>query len=1630
MILSVLFLSGLMHSQTIGNNVAITWDNNVGCQIVINTGDTHDPKISEEIEEGQCLKVCEFSTVTYSLYGNLINVQDAVWSITGGTVNSTSVSNTIVTWDVSGIGAVQVDITFNDGTTITKSFCVNKINPPVAQFNTIPDILNVDTSLCIKQNIQFNNTSHQNGGSEIVSYYWDFGDNTFSSEQNPIHTYDNSGPYLVQLTVTNSCGCSSKEKLEIYINGPGINISCQNIECEKDKAIYSVNTNQLNGCNNFSWSVEGGHEGSLGHNQSQYEVIWDAVNYTGFGIINLNLLHCDIECPSIVSIKVPIIKKVGTILGETNLCEKKRYRYKLPQWPTTDFQWTLDDGGTGATLILTDQRNEVVVLTSNPGSLILECIYTNTLLKCDGKAVIKMEVNNSLIINGPKIVCQDSNSTYYLVDSFGNPVIGDWTFQGPGGVIFHHTGSQYNVQFETIGTFTLSASGYNFCFNEDFVINVKEKPIAPVGIIGESKVCTARPYTFSVDSPVLGATYEWFITGGVFLGLSFGTEVTVVFLNNQPSYSIQVRSKGAESPFCVSDVFTKTITKINPATTIIAASNSPIVCASSYENYSTNYLEGDTYLWTVEPAEAGSVSSGNGTPNATVLWNNYTGSVTPFLKLKVVKCNSNFITGYNVQIIFAPEIVIQAPSNVCRNTSFNLSVTHLMPNIPVNSFSSVRWDFGDATVYENTTSLNATHIYVDSATSHIVTATIFGANGCLSPTTAVFSINVLDNSKPTVAPTTIDVGCGGINTTPVVVTIPQPITTIDYIDWYYGNTIVHSSAAMSYTPTSIGTYTVVVHYTNGCASQEAYFSIGQNCPTGSCELVGNPVISSMSAALTSCYTGAANVSYTPTPINYGWTYNGPNNATITSQTANNCTLDFVHAGIYRVIFSAEYPAVGGGTCFVTKSKLITVPYVPKIRYNVECNGTTYAVSLISDSEIEVTPQLIEYYIDGTWFNAGTATTYLANLAPGNHIIGIRLSHNSYFTCDTSQTINLQPLPNPTFTVATTTCQGNEIQFIPNDTTPGNQYLWSFGDTSFNFQPSPDKVYENPGSPHYSVTLTITNALGCIATTAVPVLIDVKVNNLNGNITSNNTSSTVCEGTNVVFQYNMEEDTTQPNHYYWYNGQDELVFDSTSPQFLPTISGYYWVMVTDVNGCFTNITSGQSVVFIKPPTPIIKAPTYVCVGNTAKLDGNVGSSPPVTYSWSVNGNSFSNLPVVEYPFFTTGTYVFSLTTSISNGSGGFCSATTQHTITVLDVPLPPVITIDTTSPEFDCNSYTIPLVATASEQGFFSWSNGMSGDTIYVNQGGAYQVTFTNLAGCSSTAELYVPKAPSMFMWIVPHGCYNLCNSPNLSSLIGPMLPMTEWNWQIDNQIVLEGTNSQVSELVVDDSGTYALSFNTGLCNQTSDAFSIDLGECDECNLEVALIAMTILPGEFDGTCKYKFEITINNPTNLFLPSTISVPAAGGSLSPSTFTIQPGSANYTFIFTPPLGFTIGNYSVALTSQLGELFCNTNFDVNFFSCVAESPNPRTTNNFISSTIILKAIPNPIGDKTVVYYDFGSTPYESKRIELYDVLGRLIYSQSIKDSQGELTIDSSGFSAGYFIMVMKGNQEPLAQLKINKN
>lgn len=88
---------------------------------------------------------------------------------------------------------------------------------PRANFSTTP------VNAKVLETTQFNDLSTDpNGNSDIVSWQWDFGDQTTSTDRNPVHVYATIGRYKPCLTVTDSYGAANTtcKRVRVVANRP------------------------------------------------------------------------------------------------------------------------------------------------------------------------------------------------------------------------------------------------------------------------------------------------------------------------------------------------------------------------------------------------------------------------------------------------------------------------------------------------------------------------------------------------------------------------------------------------------------------------------------------------------------------------------------------------------------------------------------------------------------------------------------------------------------------------------------------------------------------------------------------------------------------------------------------------------------------------------------------------------------------------------------------------------------------------------------------------------------------------------------------------------------------------------------------------------------------------------------------------------------------------------------------------------------------------------------------------------------------------------------------------------------------------------------------------------------------
>ena len=131
------------------------------------------------------------------------------WGFSNGQLSN--VQNPTVTFSQPGTYEVSLVVQNADGTHgITKTDYITVYPSPTPAFSA-----NITTG-CVPVTVQFTDNSNPQAGT-IVSWEWDFGDGGTSTQQNPTHTYTETGFYNVSLRVTSSTGCSNVRTQVRYI---------------------------------------------------------------------------------------------------------------------------------------------------------------------------------------------------------------------------------------------------------------------------------------------------------------------------------------------------------------------------------------------------------------------------------------------------------------------------------------------------------------------------------------------------------------------------------------------------------------------------------------------------------------------------------------------------------------------------------------------------------------------------------------------------------------------------------------------------------------------------------------------------------------------------------------------------------------------------------------------------------------------------------------------------------------------------------------------------------------------------------------------------------------------------------------------------------------------------------------------------------------------------------------------------------------------------------------------------------------------------------------------------------------------------------------------------------------------
>ncbi len=431
------------------------------------------------------------------------------------------------------------------------------------------------------------------------------------------------------------------------------------------------------------------------------------------------------------------------------------------------------------------------------------------------------------------------------------------------------------------------------------------------------------------------------------------------------------------------------------------------------------------------------------------------------------------------------------------------------------------------------------------------------------------------------------------------------------------------------------------------------------------------------------------------------------------------------------------------------------------------------------------------------------------------------------SCVGSDTINISINPLPTLGLGndTTICSGLSLLLDPNNSNPGNTYLWSDNSTNGNLTvnsagsywvdisdinncsasdtivvsvaTTPVVTLGNDTAGCDSLTIFASSVLGAsynwnsglssddslMITSSgmyyVETSIGVGVNYCESSDTINitiNTSpmvdlgndTTICSGVNLLLDPN---NSALGNTYLWSD-------NSTNGNLTVSSQGNYWVQIDDINNC--SATDTIEVLVASTPVVDLGNDTTVCDSLLVGSSAIVGA----TYDWNNGLSSMDSLLVS-----VTGTYFVEVSTGVGVNN---CSASDTIIVTVNNSPV-----VDLGNDTVLCDGLSLLLDPNNSNPGnTYLWSNISNNPTLSVSTTGNYSVEITDLNNCSSsdTVQVTFTILPTIFIGNDTTVCDKLTLLTN--NIIGATY---DWNNG------LSSTNS----LLVSNTGTYFVEVSIG-----------------------------------------------------------------------------------------------------------------------------------------------------------------------------------------------------------------------------
>ena len=331
----------------------------------------------------------------------------------------------------------------------------------------------------------------------ISSWKWEFGDDETSTDQNPVHTYAESGSFNAKLVITDSGGTKDSLIQIVVVKPKPIADFSAPAVCQGTAAIIT-NTTSKNGLTISSWYWDfGDGQTSLSEQPAAHGYLGSA-DYT----VILKALAAN-GCMDTITKTVTVANyPVAAVTANAPLtfCKGDSVTLSVPYNSGYLYNWKVD----GINLTGSDSSRYIAKLT---GSYIAEVTNSKANCKTSSTAVSITALNAPVApliqYNGLKTFCQKDS----VILSVDNTTGYSWQWKLNGGAIGINA-NQYVAK--SSGNYTLVVSNSNGCsVSSTNSVDVTVNPLPVVGdinLVGVEKFCKGGKATLSVPA---NATYSY-----------------------------------------------------------------------------------------------------------------------------------------------------------------------------------------------------------------------------------------------------------------------------------------------------------------------------------------------------------------------------------------------------------------------------------------------------------------------------------------------------------------------------------------------------------------------------------------------------------------------------------------------------------------------------------------------------------------------------------------------------------------------------------------------------------------------------------------------------------------------------------------------------------------------------------------------------------------------------------------------------------------------------------------------------------------------------------------------------------------------------------------------------------------